>query len=180
MGYRVKVVAKGPRVGTGAKGSYEYIGMDVDYNGQVSEKKFLNTAFKKYPNLKAEVDAVKVGDTIEITSVQDGAFKVVSKVLVVSDQEPTPASNATATRGDSTVKNDDYNIGQQVGNALTNAAATLGGKATVKQLEERAWDIVLAGNRLKERIKKGEHLGKVDEPPTVQDDIGYDEEDIPF
>lgn len=178
MGYKVKIVGKGQRTATGANGDYVYEGLDVDYNGQVSEKKLMPGTFKKTPTLKAEYDAIKVGDTVEITTVKEGNYTIITKLAVVN--------GATQTKGGQgksyPKKDDDYNTGQQVGNALTNAAATLGGKATVKQLEERAWEIILAGNRLKERLKKGDHLQQTAEPPSIQDDMhDYPEdEDIPF
>lgn len=183
MGYKVKVLEiDRNKKGTGANGEYTYTYMKVDYQGQESEKRIMPGTIKKFPNLKEEVAAVKVGMTVKLDTVKEGNFTNISKITIEG------ADDKQVTTGDTTTKSDynDNALGQQVGNALTNAAATLGGKATVKQLEERAWEIVLIGNKLKERLKKGEHLGKVDEPPSIQDDMhsygcmGDDGEDIPF
>lgn len=189
MAYNVKVVNKTTKSAEGPNGPYTYISLEVDYNGEVSEKKIFPAALKKYPNLKSELDRVKAGDTVGLETTQNGKYKEISK-LVIGEQQfipmfpIIPPHKSTGYKSTYTKKDDDYSLGQQVGNALTNAAATLGGKATIAQLEQRAYEIILLGNRLKEKIKSGQTAKDNEEPPEMSDTnhMGTtdDEEDVPF
>lgn len=66
---------------------------------------------------------------------------------------------ATATKSryksnnSSYVKPSDQGDGAQVGNALTNAVGILGPGHTVEELESTAWEIILAGERLKLKLQ---------------------------
>lgn len=52
-------------------------------------------------------------------------------------------------------KDDDYALGQQVGNAITNAATICGAGTSVEDLFKVAEQIIIGGNALKEKIKAG-------------------------
>lgn len=173
MPYSVKVTsAPEKKTTSNDKGEYDYTSMMVEYQGKEIEKKIFPGTFKKYPNLKSELDKVKNGMTIQLTTVQNGKFTEISKVEVVNNTEGRPSSN----------KKEEYDPnGAQVGNALNVSAITLGAGCTVDQIIKRAWDVICAGEQLKTRLKNGDHLKVNQEPghdPSM--DQGYTQEDVPF
>lgn len=80
-------------------------------------------------------------------------------------------------------KDDDYALGQQVGNAITNAATICGPGTSVADLFNVAEQIIVGGNALKEKIKAGT-IGKAKAAPAAaqapaQEEPSFDNADTP-
>lgn len=175
MPYNVKVLNKQTKTEMGPNGEYNYTSLIVDYQGKESEKKIFPVTVKKYPNLKEELEQVKEGMTIGIETQLNGKYKEISKIVVGQ------SNNNQTNNKNNGYENKDVSI--QVMNAMNNACQTLGEKkVTIKEIETRAWELILLGERLKAKISKGDHLRDNEEPPydPVVQTQGYSEEDVPF
>lgn len=173
MAYTVKVISKEEKTDEGPHGEYKYISLTVDYQGKVSEKKIFPTVIKKYPNLQEELSQVKPGMDIGIETKENGKYKEICKIVVGQ-------SNSQTNKKVYTTDNKDVSI--QVMNAMNNACQTLGDKkVTIKEIESRAWELILLGERLKAKISKGDHLKDNEEPPFDPSvNTGSYEEEVPF
>jgi hypothetical protein len=96
---------------------------------------------------------VAAGDTVDLVYEKNekGFFNIKS----ITKAEGT-AEKALPAKRKYTAKSGYDNVGQQVGNAITNAVTTLGVGKTIDQYEARAIDIIQMGNRLRELIETGD------------------------
>lgn len=163
-----------------------------EQDGEIRTKKVYTS---KNRDLADVLDALSVGEEVavswrkndkgfyEVAGISRGnAANTPAKKTYQKTTTTAAANSSTAGKSHSFADNA---IGQQVGNALTNAVNSLGGqKVTIAQIEQRAWELVLLGERLKKRIADGEH-NKDNVVPgrdiSLEGD-GFEtgEEDIPF
>jgi hypothetical protein len=173
MAYNVKVIKKeDDKVGKSQKGEYRYTSLTIDYEGKISERKILSTSFQRYPDLKGELEKVKDGMTIGIETQQNGNYKEISKIVL-----------SPITHSKTIIPSESRDISIQVMNAMNNACQTLGeGMVTVNQIEQRSWELVLLGERLKKRLADGDHLKDNISPPNDPsvNTGSYEEEEVPF
>ncbi len=167
-------------------GSYSYYELVFEQEGKEKTQRVFTGKNKELETIMKNLQG---GETAEITwqKNEKGFYNVAN--LTVGGKATTKTSTAkTYTKTDtatskSTHSYADNAIGQQVGNALTNAVNSLGGKAvTISQIETRAWELILLGERLKKRIASGDHE-KDNAQPDRDVSLEYDsveEEDIPF
>lgn len=74
-------------------------------------------------------------------------------------------------------KDDDYALGQQVGNAITNAATICGAGTSVEDLFTVAEQIIVKGNALKEKIKSGKlSASAASSSPAKQEASGFEDD----
>ncbi len=143
----------------GPHGPYDVTDITYDYKG--TEKTFLAFPghYKKYPNLSSEIKSLKAGMTVGFETTKTDKGSDISKII--TEGGPAPVMKSTASyKPKSTYTPNDNAIGAQVGNAITNAVSTLGQGATLAQIEQRVYDLILIGERTKRRLERGEHLNQ--------------------
>lgn len=127
-----------------AKENNGKLGLNIDGKWYIASKKVFEYASQ---NL--------VGKEVEVTGVYDDSGAI-AMLKAKGGAKPSGGGKGGGRGGYGGGKSDpDYALGQQVGNAITNAATILGAGASVEQLGKAARQIILLGNTLKEEIKAG-------------------------
>ncbi len=145
-----------------------YTGRD----GQSKTKAIHSGILGQNAALTADLQAVKVGDTVSITSEKVGNFlNVVSVKKVDPATLPTETKPAfTGTKGGKSFV--DNSVGMQVGNALTNATnliAAFPKNHDIDDLEVIAEKILHIGERLKAKLVGGLSEPKAEAPKKAKE-----------
>ncbi len=189
MGFDIKVIKIEVKEDTGPSGKYQYHQLDYEYKGQPGSLKVFSQTIKKYPDLKEGLNQLKPGMIVKIDKADNGkGYKELSKIVFEEATIGSPVLNSNAHIKTSAALSTNTSFdgtGAQVGNAITNACSTLKEGSTMKDIENRVWEIILLGERTKKRIQNNEHIKSnliPENDPTMDDQAGHDmiDEEIPF
>ena len=167
MAFNVTIKNKTTEAHEGQYGPYDVTTVTYDFKGASKTLKIFPSHLKKYPNLKEQVDALQIGanvgfETAEIIKPDGVKSSEICAVVPASAVTAKPAYSAAGKKAWTPTSSPDKDIGMQVGNALTNACVILGQGATLDKVESTVWELILLGERTKERIKNGEHIKATD------------------
>jgi hypothetical protein len=146
-------------------GFYRALKLTYDVCGQVNYKAVHTGMLDKYKAAVAGIRAAKPGDVVELHLEKNGAFS--NLVNVVPSDKPLTAAKSFGGSGGfkkfeskaSGFNSEDNQLGQQIGNALTNAVklAIAMEDVSIVHVERLARDLVKVSAKLKQEFK-----GKVD------------------
>lgn len=171
----VKLNAKPSAEGVGTKGhrlTLEYTRIDSDRpQNPTKASKFVNALTDAE---KALAKTLKAGDEVVITKEEGKPYTnkagitvtpwnltaIAAKETYVAPKKEKWAPAAKATGGYD-------NLGQQIGNSLTNAVNSLGAGYTVEQYRQRALEFVLAGDWVRAQVE-AKAAAKPSEAATVK------------
>lgn len=117
---------------------------------------------------RAKLNTVQAGDTVGIDIAKDGNYWNLTKV-----GDPVQTAYSSRSAGSSTKnaanKTSGYdNLGQQIGNSITNAVNSLGAGHTVAEYKQRAIELIQIGNEIRELINSDSLVSS--EAANVADD----------
>ncbi len=104
---------------------------------------------------RATLKAAKPGDVISVDIEKEGQY--FNLISASTDTTATPtASAARATSSTGGAKTSGYdNLGQQIGNSITNAVNSLGTGKTSNDYKQRAIEFILMGDDIRELVTSG-------------------------
>lgn len=176
-------------------GTYEaFLLGGTDSQGAITDQVVATAFLKTQPVLHSQLNAVKVGDSVNLElEKNDKGFWGLKSVTVGDAATSTSSSIAPKTGASHQTTQpfrpqlNDNAIGAQVGNALTNAANLIASGNAKKigdgTLESVAAHVIEVGERLKKRLLSGEFETKtvtVTTKPKEVSKITADSEEIDF
>lgn len=132
-------------------------------------------------------EKLKEGDEFVVVKREDGKFWPFQELRDVSTYKPKPVWDGNSSnykggnKNHSGGKSNYDNLGQQIGNSITNAVNSLGAGKTVEEYKQRALELVLAGDWVREQIEnKGKQQDSELRVQSYNQDMDVDDSSVPF
>lgn len=133
-------------------------------DGDTAGKEFTTGTFISKLDAESKTQIKKGGEFVIVKieeEVKGKKYWNLLKVEDISTYKPKPAYKPFSGQGTSGFKStligrgSSYdNLGQQIGNSMTNAVNSLGAGKTVQEYEDRAYELVKAGDRVRARVEE--------------------------
>jgi hypothetical protein len=111
-------------------------------------------AIKLDESSRSVLNTAKAGDKIGINMTKEGNYWNLTEATTAVDESARTSARTSASTKTSAGGGYD-NLGQQIGNSITNAVNSLGAGKSVAEYKQRAIDLILAGNEIRELVNSG-------------------------
>lgn len=123
------------------------------------------------------------GSFLTVTMLKEGAYWNLTQVTSATAAGATSNTTKPAAPTNAQKSGGYDNLGQQIGNSITNAVNSLGTGKTVAEYQQRAIDFIKAGNTIRELSESGGIVAETFTAPIADEGYGQDleiNEDLGF